>query len=180
MNRSRKCQGIRYVPDAQIYAVCLGRAMSMQTKLSPSKAVATGGSVTYAIRLVNPSTTALYTDFGLRVLLPPQVGYVQSAVMPALRDTVKGGHKTNVVPDLSGNAVTWPKVHLTPKGTRTFKIKARVAAAAPSGTSLTFAAYIFQTSVATGGTPFCDAFAPNRTVRFRLVGLNWSLSNQLI
>lgn len=154
-----RCEGLRYVPGAQVFATCAGPAsgLTVAAKAWPGKkGVRRGGKVVYALRLRN---TPALQGLGVRVVLPPGVTVVGTHVRSAIKGGPAGG---KVPPVVTGSVVDWPSVPTHVKQRRVFVVVARVSPQAAVGSQLVFSGYAYQSTPV--GTTFCDAFAPNVTM----------------
>lgn len=153
----RSCEGWRYVPGAQLFAVCAGPAAGLRLAAGAERRVRRGNKARYMLRITN---TPAYEGMGIRVVLPPDVYYVRSKVKPSLGFTKRPRWAS---PTVNGSILEFPVVPMPAGFKRKFKVKVRVRPQAPVGVPLVFSAYAYQTLPS--GQPFCDTYANNVTTR---------------
>lgn len=153
----RNCEGWRYVPGAQLFAVCAGPATGLRLAAKAERRVRRGNKARYMLRIKNGPA---FEGMGVRVVLPPNVHFAGGKAKLSL-DFTK--HSRRAKPVINGSIVDFPSVPMPAGFKRTFKIKVRVSPQAPLDVPLVFSAYTYQTLPE--GQPFCNTYANNATIR---------------
>ena len=184
----RFCEGLRYVPGAQVFAQCAAgdgsnSLVQFKSKASHQKVgVALGKVVRYQAAVQNVDKAAVVQGLALTVQLPAMgVAYIGSkrsngyVVVAGPGSTSGNKVRYRSTKGVAGSfnasstppTVTWLDLTLPPRKGMRFSLKVRVNnQGVQRGTPLVFSGRIYQ-QLPANGLPYCSSASVNQTVRVK-------------